>query len=294
MIVERFKSKIVAHLSYFIGSKNVAMVVDPQRDYQIYIDVAQREQMRIKYVFETHRNEDYMSGARELGNLTGAQVYHGSWPTFSYGNVLEDGQVFDLGSLKITAIHTPGHTPGCTSYAVTDLDSGPDTVLVCTGDALFVNDVGRTDFGGSENRRPWSANLYDSLFNKLLPLGDATILCPAHGSGSVCAVGIADREWSTLGLERRMNPVLQLSRAEFIEYKVNEHHEYAPYFRMMEKVNIEGAPIVRSTLTPSALSVTEFQGRIDAGAQVIDTRSPSAFAGAHITGSYSIPRSVLS
>jgi hydroxyacylglutathione hydrolase len=294
MIIKQFKSEIVAHLSYFIGSKNVAMVVDPQRDYQIYIDVAQQEQMQIKYVFETHRNEDYVSGARELGRLTGAQVYHGPWPTFAYGNVLEDGQAFDLGSLKITAIHTPGHTPGCMSYAIADLDSGPETVLVCTGDTLFVNETGRTDFGGLENRRPWSANLYDSIFHKLLPLGDAAIICPSHGAGSVCAVGIADREWSTLGLERRMNPALQLSRAEFIEYKVDEHHEYAPYFRMMEKLNIEGAPFERAALTPCALSANEFQGRMDTGVQVIDTRSPLAFAGAHIAGSYSIPRSVLS
>jgi hydroxyacylglutathione hydrolase len=270
------------------------MVVDPQRDCQIYIEVAQQEQMQLQYVFETHRNEDYVSGARELGRLTGAQVYHGPWPTFAYGTVLEDGQVFELGSLQITAIHTPGHTPGCMSYAVTDLDSGPETVLVCTGDTLFVNDTGRTDFGGPENRRPWSADLYDSIFTKLLPLGDSAIICPAHGAGSVCAAGIADREWSTLGLERRMNPALQLSRAEFIEYKVGEHHEYAPYFRMMEKLNIEGAALAKSALTPTPLSADQFQQRIAAGAQVIDTRSPLAFGGAHIAGSYSIPRSVLS
>jgi hydroxyacylglutathione hydrolase len=294
MIVERFKSKIVAHLSYLIGSGNEAIIVDPQRDRQIYIDVAQREQMRIKYIFETHRNEDYLIGSQELAYLTGAKVYHGPWPAFAYGNVLEDGQEFDFGSLKLTTIHTPGHTPGCISYAVTDLDSGQDTILVCTGDTLFVNDVGRTDFGGPKNRRSWSESLYDSIFNKLLPLGDAAILCPAHGAGSVCAAGIADREWSTLGLERRMNPILQLSRAEFIEYKVNEHHEYAPYFRTMEKLNLEGAPFIGSNVTPGALSVNEFQTKIDAGAQVIDTRSPSAFASAHIAGSYSIPHSVLS
>ncbi|UCH02001.1 MAG: MBL fold metallo-hydrolase [Candidatus Bathyarchaeota archaeon] len=294
MIVERFKAKIVAHLSYFIGSGNDAMVVDPQRDCQIYIDVAQRERMRIKYIFETHRNEDYVIGSRELAHLTGAQVYHGPWPAFTYGNTLEDGQQFDLGSLKITATHTPGHTPGCMSYAVTDLDSGKDTILVCTGDTLFVNDVGRTDFGGPENRQSWSESLYDSIFNKLLPLGDAAIICPAHGAGSVCAIGIADREWSTLGLERQMNPVLQLSRAEFVEYKVNEHHEYVPYFRTMEKYNLEGAPFIGSNFTPKPLSVTEFQSKIEAGAQVVDTRSPSAFAGAHISDSYSIPHSVLS
>ena len=230
MIVEKFKSKIVAHLSYFIGSEGEAFVVDPERDCQSYLDVARRENMRIKYVFETHRNEDFIIGSKELAYLSGAEIYHGLWPEFQYGNVLTDGQDFNVGALKVIAIHTPGHTPGCVSYAVTDLDSGQETVLVCTGDTLFVNDVGRTDFGGPDKRRDWSENLYNSVVNKLLPLGDHVILCPAHGAGSVCGSNIARREWSTLGLERLMNPMLQLSRDDFIHAKVHEHHEYAPYF----------------------------------------------------------------
>jgi hydroxyacylglutathione hydrolase len=288
MIFEKIKSKVVSHLSYFIGSGSEAVVVDPRRDCKVYIDIAQREGMNIRYIFETHRNEDYVIGSKELASQTGSEIYHGPWPDFDYGNVVGDGQEFRVGKLKVTAIHTPGHTLGCVSYAVTDLDSGDAPVLVCTGDTLFVNDAGRTDFAGPEHRREWSEKLYDSIFNKLLPLGDQVVICPAHGSGSVCGGRIADRELSTLGLERLMNPLLQMSKEEFIKLKEEEHHEYAPYFKMMEKYNVEGAPFVGYGPDLPALNPGEFQEKIEQGAVVVDTRSPPAFGAGHIKGSYSL------
>ena len=294
MIFKRIKAEGLAHLSYFIGSENEAVVIDPRRDCQIYIDIAKREETNIKYVFETHRNEDYVVGSLELAQLTGAEIYHGPWPDFKYGNKLKDGQEFYVGKLKVTAIHTPGHTPGCMSYAVADLASGEEAVLVCTGDALFVNDVGRTDFGGLVKRREWSENLYDSIFNKMFSLGDHVILCPAHGSGSVCGGNIADREWSTLGLERRMNPLLQLSKEQFVEHKINEHQEYAPYFRLMEKYNVEGAPFIGAGPKPIALSPKAFQDCMDKGGNIIDIRTPIAFNNVHIKGSFNFPRERLS
>jgi len=288
MILEKIKSEIVSHLSYFIGSDNEAVVVDPRRDWQVYVDIAQREGMNIKYIFETHRNEDYVIGSLELASLTGAEIYHGLWPKFEYGNVLKDGQEFRVGKLAVKAIYTPGHTLGCVSYAVTDLDSGEEPVLVCTGDTLFVNDVGRTDLAGPERRHDWSEKLYDSIFNKLLPLGDHVILCPAHGSGSVCGSRIAERELSTLGLERLINPVLQMSKEEFVKLKVEEHHEYAPYFRMMEKYNVKGAPFIGCGPNLKALKPKEFKEKLDEGAVVVDTRPPPAFGAGHIKGSYSL------
>jgi hydroxyacylglutathione hydrolase len=294
MIVEKFKSNIVAHLSYLIGSEDEAVVVDPERDCLCYLEVARRENMKIRYIFETHRNEDFIIGSRELAHLSGAEIYHGPWPEFQYGSVLTDGQEFKIGMLKITVIHTPGHTPGCVSYAVADLESGKETVLVCTGDTLFVNDAGRTDLGGPDKRGEWSENLYNSIFKKLLPLGDQVILCPAHGAGSVCGSNIALREWSTLGLERLMNPLLQLSKEEFVEHKVKEHHEYAPYFKMMEKYNVEGTTFLGAGKNYEALPLDEFKKKMDEGAIVLDLRSPSAFGGAHIKGSYSFPPGLLS
>jgi hydroxyacylglutathione hydrolase len=294
MIVRRIKSEIVAHISYFIGSASEAFVVDPRRDPQIYVEIAKQENMNIRYIFETHRNEDYVIGSKELASLTGAEIYHGPWPDFRYGKSLRDGQDFKVGNLKVEGIHTPGHTPGCMSYAVSDLDSGKETVLVFTGDTLFVNETGRTDFGGPNLRQEWSENLYNSIFNKLLPLGDHVILCPAHGAGSICGSGIADREWSTLGIERLMNPMLQKTKENFIKFKVEEHHEYIPYFSMMEKYNVEGAPFVGLGRNLKALSAKGFQEKINDGAVLLDTRSSAAFAGAHIEGSYNIPTGILS
>jgi hydroxyacylglutathione hydrolase len=165
---------------------------------------------------------------------------------------------------------------------------GEETVLVCTGDTLFVGDVGRTDFGGPELQGKWSKNLYESIFNKLMPLGDHVVLCPAHGSGSVCGGGIADRELSTLGLERLMNPMLQMSKEEFIRYKTEEHHEHAPYFKRMEVYNVEGAPFVGCGPNPRSLKTMEFKEILKKGARVVDTRPPPAFGVGHIKGSYSI------
>lgn len=293
MIFEKIKSHAVAHLSYFVGSDHEAVVVDPQRDCQVYVDIAKREGMKIKYIFETHRNEDYVIGSKELAHLTGAKIYHGPWPRFQYGETLRDGQEFHFGDLEITAIHTPGHTPGCVSYAISDSASGKYTVMVFTGDTLFVNDTGRTDFGGPEKRAEWSENLYNSIHNKLLPLGDHVVICPAHGSGSVCGGGIADREVSTLGTEKLMNPLLQVTREEFIDYKVNEEQHYIPYFHMMEKYNVEGASFIGYGPNPKPLTPGEFKEMADAGGIVVDTRPPPSFGAGHIEGSYSINRARL-
>lgn len=289
MLFERIKSAVVSHISYLIGSNNEAVVIDPRRDCQIYVDLAKREGLNIKLILETHRNEDYIVGSQELAHITGAKIYHSSELDFKFGNSLKDGQEFFFGDLKITALDTPGHTPDSISYVLTDLDSGEHPVMVFTGDTLFVNDVGRTDFGGSEKTREWSEKLYDSIFNKLLPLGDHVILCPAHGAGSVCGGGIADREYSTLGIERLMNPILQKTKNDFINYLITSEHHYAPYFRMMEKYNLEGAPFVGYGPNPEALNPDLFLQQIEKGAIVVDVRSPVTFGGGHVKNSYSIP-----
>lgn len=288
MIFERIKSEGIAHNSYLIGSEGEAAVIDPRRDCQVYVDLAQQKGLKIKHVFETHRNEDYVVGSLELNSLTGADIYHGPGLDWRYGHTLRDGQEFQVGSLRLTAIHTPGHTKESMSYALSDLSSGEATVMVFTGDALFIGDVGRTDFYGPEETPELASSLYDSIFNKLLPLGDGVILCPGHGAGSVCGVSIADRDESTLGIERVQNPMLQKSEDDFIKHKVAERLERAPYFRQMEKYNLEGPPLLKGLPVPSPLGPGEFRKEMEKGAAVIDARTPAAFGGAHIEGSYSI------
>jgi hydroxyacylglutathione hydrolase len=289
MIFERIKSAGIAHNSYLIGSGSETTVIDPRRDCQVYIDSAQQKGLRVKHIFETHRNEDYVVGSIELANITGAEIYHGPGLNWKYGNTLSDGQEFQIGNLRLTAIRTPGHTDESMSYAVADLATGEATVMVFTGDALFVGDVGRTDLYGPEEVSRLASNLYDSIFNKLLPLGDGVILCPAHGGGSVCGMHIASRDESTIGIERAQNPVLQIKdKDEFVRYKVAEKPERPHYFGQMEKYNLEGPPLLRCMPLPAPLTPTEFRAEMDKGAIVVDTSEEAAFGGIHIKGAYSI------
>lgn len=289
MILERIKSEGLAHNSYFIGSGHLAVVIDPRRDIQIYLDLARQHELKIAYILETHRNEDFVIGSRELANITGAGVYHGARLDWKYGNIAKEGHEFNLGKLKIVAISTPGHTNDSISYVLTDLASGDYPVMVFTGDTLFVGDTGRVDFYGENETPNQAASLYQSIYQRLLPLGEGVIICPGHGAGSVCGQNIAERDESTLGIERHLNPILQSSdKASFIAQKIAEHHEKPPYFLRMEKYNLEGPPPLYSLMQPVAMTAGEFKEAMDNGGVVVDVRWPAAFGGSHIHGSYSI------
>jgi hydroxyacylglutathione hydrolase len=294
MILEKVKSEGLAQISYFVGSEHEAMVIDPRRDCRVYIDIARREGMKIRKIFETHRNEDYVIGSLELAYFTGAKIYHGPGLAFKYGDTLKDGQEFYFGKVRLTAIHTPGHTDESMSYALADLDAGEEPIAVFTGDALFVGDVGRIDLYGPKEAPRMAENLYNSIFNKLLPLGDGMMLYPAHGAGSVCGGTISRREHSTLGLERILNPILQKDKEEFIKFKVSEHYETPPYFSKMEQYNLNGPPLLGHLPNPAPLSPKELQNQMKLGAVAVDTRTPPAFGGAHIPGSHSLRLNRLS
>lgn len=290
MILEKIKSEGVAHLSYVIIDGNKAAVIDPRRDIDIYLDIAQRENANITHVFETHRNEDYVVGSQALKEVTGARVFHGQGGEVEHAEAVKEGHCFEIGNARLSILETPGHTFDSISIVLADTAFSDAPVAVFTGDALFIGDVGRTDFY-PDRREETAAKLYDSIFDKLLPLGDEVQLYPAHGAGSVCGSGMADREFSTLGYERRHNPMLQHSRDEFIRLKSEEHHYQPPYFRMMEALN-NAAP-GRSTLPlPRALAPGQFAKHCESGLKLIDLRTPEAFCGAHIPGSLSLPADV--
>lgn len=146
MIFHRIKSEGTAHNSYFVGSVNEAVVIDPRRDCRIYIDLAKKNGMKITRIFETHRNEDYAIGSVELQCLTGAEIYHGLGLDWAYGTTIEEGQVFSFADLLITALHTPGHTDESMSYTLAEESSAETVLMVFTGDALFVKDTGRIKY----------------------------------------------------------------------------------------------------------------------------------------------------
>jgi hydroxyacylglutathione hydrolase len=289
MIFKRIKSEGIAANSYLIGSGGNAFVVDARRDCQVYLDFARQEGVTINHIFETHRHEDFAVGSIELAHITGATIYHGPGLQWGYGVTLKDGQIFSIGHLKVTVMHTPGHTDESVSYVITDLATGGSPVMVFTGDTLFINDVGRTDLYGDNQVRRLAENLFNSIFNRLLPLGDGVIICPAHGGGSICGVHIAGRDESSIGIERLQNPVLRFTKKEdFVKYKMSESPEKPPYFKRMEQENLLGPPLLGNLPVPTALEPQEFNNKIKNGAIILDTRAPSSFGGAHIAGSCSI------
>ncbi len=293
MFLETVKSDGLAHLSYVIGDGQQCAVIDPRRDCRIYLHKARQHDARITHIFETHRNEDYVIGSTALAHRSGARVYHGRWMDFEYGHEVDDGDGFRLGSLELEILHTPGHTDESLSIAACDRDFGDEPVAVFTGDALFIGDVGRTDFF-PERAREVAGKLSDSIYERILPLGDGVILCPAHGAGSVCGSGMADREFSTLGYERRFNPMLQMGREEFIDYKVDENHYIPPYFKRMEQYNLEGPPVFDNIAEPGPMDAGEFaEHRDEDNMLMLDVRSPEAHAGAYIPGSLGIPLNMV-
>lgn len=289
MLLQKIKSDGIAHLSYILGDGMEAAVIDPRRDCRVYADIAAQNGMKITRIFETHRNEDYVIGSQDLSKMTGASIYHGKALDFAYGEGVSEGDSFKVGDLHLSILETPGHTFESISIVVRDANFGDDPVAVFAGDVLFIGDVGRTDFF-PDRAQEVAGLLYDSIFSKLLPLGDQTILYPAHGAGSVCGGGLAAREFSTLGYERRNNPALQKkSRKEFIEYKISEYHYQPPYFRKMEQYNKDGAPPLGKLPQPVPMTAAEVLAARENSVQLVDLRSPEAFAGAFIPGSIAIP-----
>jgi hydroxyacylglutathione hydrolase len=287
MLFKRFESEGLAHYSYLIGDGNQAVVIDPRRDCHVYVQAASQEGLRITHVLETHRNEDYVIGSVELASRTGAAILLSAHDDldYSYGEPIRDGETVKIGRLKLEALHTPGHALGHMSYLLYEPGGAPWVVF--TGDALFAGDVGRTDFYGRDRLDEMTGLLYESLFHNILPLGDEVTVCPAHGAGSVCGTAIADRIWTTIGLERKHNPKLQYAdRGDFVEH-VGRMLEYPPYFRIMEKLNLKGPPVLGSLPMPPPLSPKEFAAQAK-DAQVLDTRMELGFGSAHVPGALSI------
>jgi len=289
MIFKKFMTPGIAHVAYLIGDEGEAALVDPRRDVAEYAAFACENRLAIKYVLETHRQEDFVIGTRAIVESLGAKVATLDHALFGHSDLrLADGEELSIGGLKIRALHTPGHTPESTCYAVF-VDDAPERALgVFSGDTLFIGETGRTDLTDAKKTGEHAGQLYDAIHAKLLPLGDQTILWPAHGSGSVCGGNIAERDDSTIGLERAYNPVFTKTREAFIEAKIRERIPRPPYFRHMEKVNLEGGmPPGKGVNGVALLDPKKFASEMKQGV-VIDTRDPEAFAGGHIPQSINI------
>lgn len=297
MILKQFYLPCLAHASYVIGDEEsgTAVVVDPQRDTDQYIEFAHENGLKIKFVFLTHLHADFVAGHLELRDRVGATICLGASAKAAYSfRAFANDDVLELGNVRLKVLETPGHTPESISILVYDLKSSstiPHSVL--TGDTLFIGDVGRPDLRAALG---WSAvdlggMLFDSLHQKLLKLPDQSLVYPAHGAGSLCGKSLSKETVSTLGEQRKSNYALQpMSKEVFIGVVTADQPDAPAYFNYDAVLNSQERPTLDQALAremnPLTLdAVLELQSK---GAQILDTRDPAEFAAAHLTGSINI------
>lgn len=297
MIFQQYYLGCLAHASYLIGDEQskTAVVVDPQRDIDQYVQDAERQGLQIGYVFLTHFHADFLAGHLELRDRTGARICLGARAQAEYAFApMRDGEALEMGDVRLKILETPGHTPESISILVYDLKkSGQQPEAVLTGDTLFVGDVGRPDLRASLGWSPQELGgmLYDSLHEKLLPLPDETRVYPAHGAGSLCGKSLGSENWSTVGVQRRLNYALQpMSREAFISVVLADQPDAPPYFTYDAVLNTKERPTLEKTLaqTLRPLTLDEVLSLGGAGAQLLDVRDPAAFAAAHLAGAINI------
>ncbi|MEN9738159.1 MAG: hypothetical protein RLZZ318_192, partial [Bacteroidota bacterium] len=296
MKVEQIYTGCIAHAAYYIEHNGEAAIFDPLREVQPYINRADKDQAKIKYVFETHFHADFVSGHLDLANKTGAQIIYGPTAKPSFEAVVAvDGQVFKLGDYKITAIHTPGHTMESTCYLLTD-ENGKDHGII-TGDTLFIGDVGRPDLAqhvvAELTQEKLANHLFDSLRNKIMPLNDDLIVYPNHGAGSACGKNMSKETTDTLGHQKQVNYALRanMTREEFIAELLEGLSTPPSYFPKNVLMNIQGYESLDSILEKGskALDPHSFEAVANAtDALLLDTRDANAFAKAHIPNSINI------
>lgn len=218
-------------------------MVDPQPRIEPYLETAAEKGMQITHVFETHVQADHRSGARRLATVTGAPVLVHETAGVRFRHVpLADGEQHELGNVRVTVLHTPGHTPDSISLLVTDHTRAAEPWFVLTGDTLFSGGVGRPDLLGAGSETALAEQLYDSLHGKLLTLPDHLEVYPAHFGGAACGKGLSGKPHSTIGFERRFNPALRCaSKAEFVRFVLADLPPEPPAFAENRRQNLEGA-----------------------------------------------------
>ena len=218
MYFEQFYLGCLAHASYMLASDGEAVVVDPQRDVELYLKAAEEQDVTIRHIFESHLHADFVSGHKELAARTGAKIYMGAQAGATFPHVpVRDGFELKFGKASIRVLETPGHTPESICLVVTDEEKSSSPWAVLTGDTLFIGDVGRPDLSPRHTPAQLAGLLYDSLHNKLLTLSDGVLVYPAHGAGSLCGKNMRAERSSTIGTERLTNYALQIkSREEFV------------------------------------------------------------------------------
>ena len=288
MYLQQIYTGCLSEAAYFVASNGEAIIIDPLRDIEVYLELAKEHKAKIKYIFETHFHADFISGHLDLQKETGAQIVYGPGTQANFDFYLaKDGEKFTIGDITIQAIHTPGHTVESTSYLLSDEAGRPHCIF--TGDTLFVGDVGRPDLSsGNMTSDELASIMYDTIQNKILPLADDIIVYPAHGAGTSCGKNLGPETTTTIGEQKKTNYALQpQTREEFIKAITTGLDEAPSYFPINARINKEGysslEEIKKTSLTP--LSVKDFKSKVNNDVLVLDTRTEAEFANGFIPGS---------
>jgi len=290
MYFEQFYLGCLAHASYILASEGEAIVVDPQRDVEIYLKAAESNQVVIRHVFETHLHADFVSGHRELATRTGARIYIGAEAQATFPHVaVRDGFELKVGKTRIMVLETPGHTPESICLVIVDEEKSGDPWAILTGDTLFLGDVGRPDLSKRHSPAQLAGMLYDSLHNKILKLNDKVLVYPAHGAGSLCGRNMRAERVSTIGTERLTNYALQIkSKAEFVQELTRNLPARPEYFLQDAEINRTGAAALSDLPALPALSPAELRAVLADSGIALDVRSGDQFAAGHVPGSVNI------
>jgi hydroxyacylglutathione hydrolase len=290
MYFEQFYLGCLAHASYLLASEGEAVVVDPQRDVELYLKAAAEQGATIRHIFETHLHADFVSGHRELAARTGAKIYMGAQSGATFDHVpVSDGFELKFGKAFIRVLETPGHTPESICLVVTDAEKSSAPWAVLTGDTLFIGDVGRPDLSPRHTPAQLAGLLYDSLHTKLMTLADSVMVYPAHGAGSLCGKNMRAERSSTIGTERLTNYALQIkSREEFISQLTSNLPARPEYFAKDAEINRTGAAALSDLPPLRSLSPVEFEGMLKTGEIAVDVRPIDEFAAGHVLGSVNI------
>ncbi len=295
MYFEQFYLGCLAHASYLLASDGEAVVVDPQRDVELYLKAAADHGLTIRHIFETHLHADFVSGHKELAARTGATIYMGAQAGATFPHVpVRDGFELKFGKASIRVLETPGHTPESiclvvTNEAMTDQGKPQQPWAVLTGDTLFIGDVGRPDLSPRHTPAELAGLLYDSLHHKLLTLADSVLVYPAHGAGSLCGKNMRAERSSTIGTERLTNYALQIkSREEFIAQLTSNLPARPEYFLKDAEINRTGAAALSDLPPLRAIEPAELQTMLGAGEIALDVRPGEEFAAGHVPGSVNI------
>jgi hydroxyacylglutathione hydrolase len=293
MHLRQFVIEGLGHISALVADEQagLAAVVDPRRDVDVYLEAARARGLTISQVLETHLHNDYVSGARELAALTGATHVIGAGAELAYSaRGLRQGEAVEVGSLRFTALETPGHTPEHLSYTLADRSRADEPLVIFTGGSLLVGAVGRTDLLGAEHAEPYARAMHASLHQQILAQPDHLLVHPTHGGGSLCSKSIASTPWSTLGYERHHNDLLSIEDVEtFVRALLVDQPAYPRYFARMRPINQAGPNPLGALPAPAPLPADRVRELLAGEHLLVDLRSPDAHAQAHVPGSISIP-----